>query len=70
MTHKDYQKFAAGFKALTNVVDPSPTLLEAGYQLAWSDCVRVAADIFAADNPRFKRDKFIKACGGDNVDPT
>jgi hypothetical protein len=35
----------------------------AGYARAIVDAANNMADIFEADNPRFDRDKFIKACG-------
>ena len=53
MTRKDYVKVAD---------------ILAGYKLAmidgywWEDLINDFADMFAEDNPNFKRDKFTQAC--------
>jgi hypothetical protein len=49
MTTKDYVKFAEMFAN-------NPDLSNVGY-------VKKVADILAEDNPRFKRNVFLKACG-------
>ena len=52
MTKKDYIKFARLFKEI-GVYDCSDTLL----------IVKRTADIFAEDNGRFDRGRFLDACG-------
>ena len=57
MTRKDYRAIAAVFKATlnSNVVDSSSNDLSI---LATSLCIE-----FKKDNPRFKPELFLKACG-------
>ena len=57
MTRKDYQTIAAVFKATlnSNVVDSNSKDLTI---LADSLCIE-----FKKDNPRFKPERFLKACG-------
>jgi hypothetical protein len=37
--------------------------LDTGYIVAWNDCAYGMADIFTADNSRFDKERFLKACG-------
>ena len=62
MTRKDYVRFAAMFKA-NNVCRLHDESLHAGYLKAIANICDRTADIFAADNANFDRDKFLKACG-------
>ena len=57
MTRKDYRTIAAVFKATlnSNVVDSSSNDLSI---LATSLCIE-----FKKDNPRFKPELFLEACG-------
>jgi hypothetical protein len=32
--------------------------------LTWLDCVDAVAGVLAADNPRFDRERFVRACEG------
>lgn len=52
MTRKDYEKFARMF--VNAEVRDTPE---------WGKLVEATADIFAEDNPRFRRDQFYAACG-------
>lgn len=64
MTRKDYEAMAQAFRQALQArlarVD--------GYERqaacdGFADAVHVAASVFAADNPRFDRERFLKACG-------
>lgn len=54
MTKKDYEAFAAMYQRLPNGVYTCPDILIV---------VQATADIFARDNERFSRERFLKACG-------
>jgi hypothetical protein len=58
MTRKDYEKFA---RMLRNELNASGTSKE------FRSCVEyaagVAARVFAEDNPRFDKQRFLTACG-------
>ena len=62
MTRKDYVKFAAMLKDAN-----SHQACELNYREGWhgacSSLVQRTADIFAADNPNFDRERFLQACG-------
>jgi hypothetical protein len=67
MTRKDYVKFAAMLKDQRqaaidcNSLKPgADTMLKIG---TLNTTVFSMADIFAADNPNFDRDRFLQACG-------
>ena len=62
MTRKDYEKFADMVNTHRKYALDA-VKLDTGYIVAWNDCAFAMADIFKADNPRFNRDKFLKACG-------
>jgi len=55
MTRKDYVAIA---DALRNV---KPTASHV-WELQWKSDRVALANVFAADNPRFDRDRFYKAC--------
>lgn len=63
MSKSTYIKFATMFK------EQREDILEhySGHMLChystWATIVGKTADIFAADNPRFDRSRFLKACG-------
>jgi hypothetical protein len=66
MTRKDYIRFAAMLKdARINLL--SEDYFQPGYKHTWNKSINLVisrtADIFAADNARFDRAKFLKACG-------
>lgn len=54
MTKKDYIAFAQLFRDLPEGVYTCPDVLEV--------CLRTAR-LFAADNGRFDRDRYLEACG-------
>ena len=56
MTKKDYVKFAAMFADIYRS-DCAPVV---------ENLIEATADIFAADDPRFDREKFYKACNSKN----
>lgn len=71
MTKKDYIKFAEMIKTRKNelirLIDESasPTTIRAWEEREQevSDMSILIADIFADDNPRFDRSRFLRACG-------
>ena len=52
MTKKDYVKIARVFESLKH-----------GDQITWRPLVERMANMLAADNPRFDRERFYAACG-------
>lgn len=62
MTKKDYIKFAQMLKreqpATLYSIDESDVTT-----VTWQCIVESTADIFAEDNPRFDRERFLRACG-------
>ncbi|HWV45626.1 MAG TPA: hypothetical protein VN039_06345 [Nitrospira sp.] len=63
MTRKHYIATAAMFADMMDGMSIIGSNFIAGYARAIVDAANNMADIFEADNPRFDRDKFIKACG-------
>lgn len=62
MSKKTYEAVAA---VVRREVDQVPLLPESGPAVEWTSA-RIAAglaDVFAAENPRFDREKFLKAAG-------
>lgn len=57
MTKRDFEALA---DALANV-RPSHSALDTVYR-GWKDSVFAVADVCAASNPRFDRERFIAAC--------
>jgi hypothetical protein len=55
MTRKDYQLIANVFNDLAQVIELKGTVAE--------NLIKMLADDLQADNPRFDRARFIKACG-------
>jgi len=53
MTRKDYEALAKELRQVPSV-DQYET---------WIGCVNAVARVLAADNPRFNRDRFLRACG-------
>ncbi len=65
MTRKDYVALA---EALHSAQVSSETITFKGHdwaQAVWEDCRDQIADVLAADNPRFDRERFVRACQGD-----
>lgn len=63
MTKKDYEKFAAMMRTHICVnVEPADQW-EAGYDSAMREVANSLASVFQRDNPRFDRERFLKACG-------
>ena len=68
MTRKDYEKFARALEGMTIVGEPVIYSKQKDAYLAGAkQQVKFIAEemcsIFAADNPRFDRGRFLKACG-------
>ncbi len=63
MTKKDYVKFAEMVKYNRANTGTGMDETFAGYRVACNDFAYAMADIFKEDNPRFDRDRFLKACG-------
>jgi hypothetical protein len=62
VTKKDYEKFAEMIsynKAHHMFVGDA----KIGYRIALLDVSHMMANIFAADNSRFDKERFLKACG-------
>ena len=55
MTRKDYQAIAEAIKSTLHDNVPA---VDIAYTIAAN-----LADVFAADNPRFDRSRFLAACG-------
>jgi hypothetical protein len=60
MSRKDYRKLAAALAAVAVEDDHGPRDGAA----VLGDVRRAIADVLAADNPRFDRERFLAACGG------
>jgi hypothetical protein len=60
MTRKDYIRFAAMFKVARVATVPNGFLTP---DQITKGIINATADIFAADNERFDRARFLKACG-------
>lgn len=58
MSRKDYVAIAAVIRLYVGLAD-------ANTLDALRGAARGIADVFAADNPRFDRDRFLAACGMD-----
>lgn len=56
MTRKDYIQFAK----LIETLDPGPNLTPEEQKKLFAVCL---CTLFKRDNPRFKEDVFLKACG-------
>lgn len=64
MTKKDYTAFAGMMKGFTSSIRPkSGDEGDIVFACTVEEIAFDMADIFAKDNPRFDREKFLKACG-------
>lgn len=64
MTKKDYEKFADMFGVYRRVAARIKTPgFKSGFETATGNIIESVANIFAADNPSFDRERFLKACG-------
>ena len=63
MTKKDYCKFAEMVKYNLGNAGMADGLHAAAHAVGVADVARGMCDIFKADNPRFDRERFLKACG-------
>jgi hypothetical protein len=57
MTRKDYVMLAAAIK------EAHAYAIDAARRLGVASAAHEVADAIARDNPRFDRDRFLKACG-------
>ena len=70
MTRKDYVAIAEAFYRTKPTID-NPTgsdedvLAKLDIALQWLATRKNVADVFAADNPRFDRGRFYRACEGE-----
>lgn len=66
MTKKDYKAIAEAFNNI-RLRYPGP----GGYDIGFNDGISAAANelcsTFRSDNPRFDREKFLKACGANDA---
>jgi hypothetical protein len=64
MTRKDYVRFAAMLKQQRiDAMKPEYADQHSHYSSYCDGTARCTADVFAADNERFDRARFLKACG-------
>ncbi len=68
MTKKDYEKFARVIEGMSIVGEPiiysqQKDAYLAGARQQAKFIAEEMCSIFAADNPRFDRNRFLKACG-------
>ena len=61
MTRKDYVAIAAALNAARP--HDFQREIDLGRKEGWSAAVHLVAGTMAADNPRFDRARFLKACG-------
>ena len=60
MTRKDYVAIAKAFDYLRQVAGCGRDAIATQ---TVTDCAVAVANVMAADNPRFDRERFLKACG-------
>lgn len=63
MSRKDYQSIAAALCETQPAVVDGDRCNDA-LRNQWQATVSAIADVFAADNPRFDRVRFLRACNG------
>ena len=63
MTRKDYVAIAACIKGTRGFVGAFELPIDRAARNAVDLCAKELADHMAADNPRFDRARFLKACG-------
>ena len=61
MTRKDYVALAEALQR----VQPITSSSFARPRSTWYRCVDSIADVLETDNPRFDRERFVKACQGE-----
>ena len=61
MTRKDYELIAGVFAGFAQITDINETI--------GADIAESLADEFEAENPRFNRARFLKACGVSDTQP-
>lgn len=61
MTRKDYQLIAGAFRRARDYNDSAAK--SAGHQVGTADAAIMLASALQEDNPRFDRERFLKACG-------
>lgn len=62
MTKKDYQKIAMVFQDTKPIEHPKYPEYERGAREQWEWFRDKMAGLLRADNPRFDRDRFLRAC--------
>jgi hypothetical protein len=64
MTKKDYEKMAAFIASQVEyyLALGAVPIVEAAYCRVFGSIVSGMADLYASDNPRFNREKFVQAC--------
>lgn len=63
MTKKDYAAIAAIFARIDCNPENDSDLYDAGHTTAMRCMALELCTVFKRDNPRFDRDRFLKACG-------
>lgn len=64
MTRKDYVALA---EALNTAYEQASTRPDWGWERTWEASVYAVADTLEQDNPRFDRERFVKACQGERL---
>ena len=63
MTKKDYEAIAREVKDALAQWPDGTSVLDVGARVATRTLTYRLCDVFAADNPRFDRARFLRACG-------
>lgn len=64
MTRQNFEAVANAIEAKMDASDPNDeSNFFAGYARGIMDTAETLADVFVANNPRFDRERFLKACG-------
>lgn len=63
MTRKHYEAVAAVIRDEVDSVSDLPTVQAVIVRISLLNVADGLADVFAADNPRFDRERFLAACG-------
>lgn len=63
MTRKNYIAIAEAINVSLFTIDCDDMPMSEAHNLGITVAARNIADVMQADNPRFDRDRFLKACG-------
>jgi len=64
VTKKDYERIARAIAGQhSEIARDDERVWESAYKIGVCDAARALADALAEDNPRFDRERFLRACG-------